>query len=236
MLHPPATTSRPAAAPHWTRGLFALLLGSLCLCGSGCNLLAFPGAMVEQYRRSSTKTVQPEYTGLKGKNWAVVILADRSIQAEHPQLVRYLTPKFCERLTEAQPKIAAAGMVPAERVLRYQYDHPSWVTMPYSALAKELQVNRLIVVEIIEYRLNEPGNQYLWSGLASGTVGVVEADTIVQDDFAFSKTIRVKFPDGESYGPGDMDRATVSTALAQRFLDRSTWLFYPHEEPYYPKY
>lgn len=214
----------------------AALLSATVLFSGGCNIFGFGGAMLESYRRSSTKSVQPEYTGLKGKNWAVVVVADRSIQAELPDIVPWMTGKICERLTKEQPTIIAKGMAPASRVLRYQYDHPSWVTKPHSELAKDLQVDRLIVVEIIEYRLNDPGNQYLWNGLASGTVGVIEAESSLKDEFTFQKSVRVRFPDDENYGPNDFDRAVVATALGQRFLDRVTWLFYTHEEPYYPKY
>jgi hypothetical protein len=214
----------------------ALILPVVAVLAQGCNILGFGGAMIESYRRSSTKTVAAEYKGLQGKNWAVVVIADRSIQAELPDIVPWMTGKICERLTKEQPKIIAAGMVPPERVLRYQYDHPSWISMPHEELAKALTVDRLIVVEIIEYRLNDPGNQYLWSGLAAGTVGVVETESATPDEFAFEKSIRVKFPDEDNYGPTDFDRPTVATRLGGRFLDRVTWLFYSHEEPYYAKY
>jgi hypothetical protein len=215
--------------------MVAALLAFVCA-STGCNILGFGGAMIENYRRSSTKVIKPEYTGLKGKNWAVVVIADRSIQAELPDLVPWMTGKICDRLTKEQPKIVAAGMVPAERILRYQYDHPSWVSMPHGDLAKALTVDRLIIVEIIEYRLNDPGNQYLWSGLAAGSVGVVETESPTPDEFGFEKSVRVKFPDDENYWPNDFDRPTIATALGGRFLDRVTWLFYSHDEPYYPKY
>ncbi len=214
----------------------ALILAATVVFSGGCNIFGFFGAMEESRRRNSTKTIKAEYTGLKGKNWAVVVVADRSIQAELPDIVPWMTGKMCDRLTKEQPNIIAKGMAPANRVLRYQYDHPSWVTKPHGELAKELQVDRLIVIEIIEYRLNDPGNQYLWNGLASGTVGVVEADGSSPDEFAFHKSISVKFPDNDGFGPNDLDRAVVATALGQRFLDRASWLFYQHEEPYYPKY
>lgn len=213
-----------------------VILAGTVLFSNGCNIFGMFGAMEESRRRNSTKTVQAEYVGLKAKNWAVVVIADRSIQAELPDIVPWMTGKICERLVKEQPNIVAKGMTPANKVLKYQYEHPSWVTKPHSELAKDLQVDRLIVVEIIEYRLNDPGNQYLWNGLASGTVGVVEADGTVPDEFSFQKPINVRFPDGESFGPNDFDRAVVATALGQRFLDRVTWLFYKHEEPYYPKY
>lgn len=234
MIKPPHTS---LLAPITVRRLArtAVLLAVLT-CLSGCNIFAFGGAMVESYRRSSTKTVKAEYNGLTGKNWGVIIVADRAVQAEFPELVPWLSGKITERLTKEQSKINAAGMVPAARILRFTGEHPAWVTMPYSELAKELQVDRLIVVEIMEYRLNDPGNQYLWNGHASGTLGVIEAESALPDEFAFEKSIRVRFPDDENYGQNDLSRATVATALGGRFLDRISWVFYSHEEPYYPKY
>jgi hypothetical protein len=209
-----------------------------CLGAAGCQILGFGGALVENYRRSSTKTVAPEYKGLEGKRWAVLVSADRVIQADFPEIVPRMTDAIVGRLAarEQQDKIAAEGYIPAVSVLRFQYENPGWMTLPHGELAKQLKVDRLVLVDVIEYRLNEPGNQYLWSGLATGQVGIVEADGRVADEFAFEKAIRVQFPDKQGYGPQDMPIGAVATTLLNRFVDRVTWLFYSHEEPYYPKY
>jgi hypothetical protein len=214
--------------------LFALLLAALTL--PGCAIAGFGGAMLESYRRSSTRPIDPEYTGLAGKNWAVVVSAPRSIQGEFPDTVAYLTSKITERLVQQQDHVAGAGYIPAPTVLNYQYQHPRWVTMSYSDLAKALGVDRLIYVEIQEYRLNDPGNQYIWAGIATGILGVAEADGPAGDEFAYTKTISVKFPDKTGMGQNDFSHAEVNTVLASRFVDRASWLFYRHEEPYYPKY
>jgi hypothetical protein len=211
--------------------LLAMLIGA-----SGCAIAGFGGAMVESYRRSSTRAVESEYRELAGRNWAVVVAADRAIQGEFPDIVPYLTAKITERLVQQQDEVGAQGYVPADRVLLFQYQNPRWVAMPYSELARALKVDRLIFVELQEYRLNEPGNQYIWSGLATGTVGVVEADGPLPDEFSFSKTISVSFPDKAGVGQNDMSNPVVATALASRFVDRASWLFYTHQEPYYPKY
>lgn len=226
---------RPAAR----RLGLALALGAGLLGTSGCNIVGFGGVMVESYRRNSTKTIEPEYKGLAGKKWAVVVIADRSIQADYPNQVSYLTAQITQKLSDpkqGQDKIGAAGCIPAPTLLQYLYEHPNWVAMRRGALAKQLGVDRLIFVELIEYRLNDPGNQYLWSGLATGTLGVIEADSAVPDEFAFEKQISVKFPDKDGFGPQDMNTSVVTTSLSSRFVDRCAWLFYQHEEPYYPKY
>ncbi len=208
------------------------------LAGAGCNLLGFAGAMVENERRHSTRPVNELYQGLKGKQWAVLVIADRIIQADSPAIVPYLTTKMTERLSDPknQQSIGAAGYIPADRLLKYLYENPRWMSMPRADLAKELGVERLIVVEVMEYRLHDPGNQYLWAGVATGTVGVIEADSKVPDEFSFEKPVKVTFPDKDGYGPNDLPTEAVTTELAHRFVDRVTWMFYLHEEPYYPKY
>ncbi|MFN0133002.1 MAG: hypothetical protein ACKVW3_10830 [Phycisphaerales bacterium] len=214
------------------------IAGGICamagLAASGCNILGFGGAMVESYRRSSTHLVKATYTGLAGKSWAVIVSADRSLMGENPDLVIWTTTKMTERLVQSQKLIAASGFVPAERVLRFQYDNPGWAAKTHGELLKALQCDRLIYVEITEYRLREPGNQYLWDGEATGTVSVYEAEA--SDEAAFDKALQVKFPDKQGYGPNDYPQRAVATILSTRFIDRATWLFYDHQEPYYPDY
>lgn len=202
----------------------------------GCAIVGMGGAMIDSYRRQSTRTIEAEYLGLQGQRWAVVVSANRIIQSDYPQVVPYLSSKITERLLEQQDQLAATGYIPAETVLAFQYENPRWVAMPRGELARQLGVDRLIMVELLEYRLHDPGNQYLWAGVATGTLGIIEADSPVPDEFAFERAIQVSFPDKSSFGPGDIPAQAVATALAGRFVDRTSWLFYRHEEPYYPKY
>lgn len=224
---------RPHSPP-----LAAALLGAafglaLVTQGAGCAGAALFGGMIENHRRNSTHSVEAEYNGLVGKSFAVVVAADRVIIADHPDLVPRLTTNLTDRLAEFA---GASGYVPAERLLTYLYEHPRWVAMPLSDLAKELGVERLVYIDIQEYRLNEPGNEYLWDGVAAAGVGVIEADSVVPDQFAFEREVRVKFPDKSGYGPTDYPGNVVSAALLKRFVDRASWLFYEHQEPYYPEY
>lgn len=234
---------RPPPTPQALRRLraigAAMAAAAALILIPGCSVIGFGGAMIESARRNSTKAVQAEYTGLKGKKWAVVVVADRVIQSEFPDAVVYLTTQITARLSDpegAHKEIGAEGFIPAKTLLSYLYEHPRWIAMPRGALARELGVDRLIVVELIEYRLNDPGNQYLWAGLATGTVGVIEADSAVPDEFAFEKAVSVRFPDKDNFGPNDMSAQVVATALGQRFVDRCSWLFYKHQEKYYPDY
>jgi hypothetical protein len=204
------------------------------LLGSGCGLVGgLVGGVAESYKRSSTHTIESKYRGLEGHSFAVVVLADRVIQADHPEVVAKLTLDISERLaTEA----GSTGYVPGGQVLDYQFNHPRWVTMTTGQLAKEFGVERIVYVDVTEYRLNDPGNQYIWQGVATAMLGVSAADGPLPDEFEFQEQVRVRFPDKDGVGPTDMSRPLVVTALTQRLTDRISWLLYDHEEPYYPDY
>jgi hypothetical protein len=215
--------------------LTGALLAPLAMLATGCSAGAFIGGMAESYRRNSTRTVEAEYRGLEGKNFAVLVTAPAVVQAEFPQLVDRVTTEITARLAENN-QANASGFVPPDRVINWMYNRPNWVARPLGDIAKELGVQRIIYVDITEYRLNDTGNSYLWDGIAAATISVVEADGVLKDDFAFNKAISVKFPDQGGFTQNDIPRAGVNTELTRRLTERSAWLFYTHEEPYYPKY
>jgi len=193
--------------------------------------------MAESYRKDSTKEVEAIYTGLAAKSFAVVVTADRMIEADHPGITDRLAAKISERLSSPTNIPAASGVVPSKQVLRYLYDNPGWPAKSLSDLAAGLgKVDRLIYVQLTEYRLNDPGNAYEWDGVAAGTISVIECDGPSPDDFAFERTISVKFPSKRGLNPDQASASQVTTALSLRFIDRVSWLFYNHQEPYYPEY
>ncbi len=219
-----------------------MLIRALCLL---CLLLtiatlpgcALAGAMAESYQRTSTKPVLAEYTGLEGKSFAVVVSADRGIQAEHQQLVEYLASRLTERLSGPANVPTAGGFVPTQQVTQYQYRTPTWAAKPMDEVGKDLGgVQRIVLLELTEYRLNEPGNQYEWLGSATFSTTVFEVDGASPDEVAFTKIQTVDFPDQKGVAADTVDRRVITTALANRVVDRSSWLFYKHEEPYYPDY
>jgi len=200
----------------------------------GCELV---GGAVENYKRDSTHLIKAEYTGLEGKTFAVVIAADRAIQADHPGLLEFMTKMMTDRLSEHGNVPQPSGYVPADDVLRYLYDNPSWPSKPMTEVAQGLGgVDRIVYVELHEYQLHDPGNLYEWAGVAAGNVSIVEVESPTPDTFAFERTIGVKFPDKKGFGPNEMASNLVTSALASRFVDRTTWLCYDHQEPYYPDY
>jgi peptidoglycan/xylan/chitin deacetylase (PgdA/CDA1 family) len=202
------------------------VLSTWMLAASGCNLLGFVAYAADE---ATPRKVEAMYDGLAEKDFAVVAMTDRMVEADFPGMVPKVIRDVSERLAQ-EPKVNASGYLPADRVMAHLYSHPNWVARPMSELAKELKVQRLVVIEITEYRLNEPGNSYTWAGVAAGTVQVYEADSQLPDDPVFDRMVQVQFPDETNTGENDMAGNVVGTKLVQRFVERTAWLFYRHEE------
>jgi hypothetical protein len=185
--------------------------------------------MASSAERQGSSTIEAEYTGLDGKSYAVVAWADRSTQMQYPALVPSLIQRVDQRLAEGNA-VNATGHVPGDEVTQYLANHPQWVAWPRSRLADELDVDRIVLIEVNEFRTNEPGNEYLWDGLAWATVSVVERGATGSDAEAFRKEISVKFPDARGYGPAEMGRDAVASTLLKRLVDRASWLFFTHTE------
>jgi hypothetical protein len=226
------SSPRPARVAATSIFIFSLSITAL-LALPGCQAFGLFGAMEESRRRNSTRPVEPEYRGLEGKSFAVLVAAPAVLQAEFPNLVDRITFDVSARLAN---EAGASGMVPPRRILDWTYNKPNWVARPLGDVAKDLGVERLVYIDFTEYRLNDKGNSYLWDGAAGANVSVVEADSSLKDDYAFTKGIAVKFPDKGGFSQADVSGPAVNTELSRRLAERIAWLFFLHEEPYYPKY
>jgi hypothetical protein len=210
----------------------AISLLLLALAGSGgCALIGGAAAI---YQENSTKDVPAEFVGLEGKSFAVIVAADRSLQAEHPGLLEAISVRVTERLAASTNVPRAGGFVPAADVLSFQYDNPGWAAQSRQELMDGLgKVDRLIFIDLLDYRLHEPGNLYQWDGVAAGTVVVHGRGS---ESPLFQRNLTVRFPGRSGLGPDDLNRTQVTSALLARFVDRASWLFYNHEEPFKPEY
>lgn len=208
------------------------MAATACLSLSGCIL----APIVENYKRTSTHEVKAQYTKLEDKTFAVVVSAGRGIETEAPGVPDEMLVRISYRLS--QPEVGAAGVLPPRTVVKMLYDRPQWQAMTYQELAKDLLggVERLVFIELEDFRLTDPGNDYEWNGVAAGRVLVVESDGIDPNQIVFEKYISVKFPDKSGWTPQTMQQNLVVSTLLSRFVDRASWLFYDHQEPYYPEY
>lgn len=208
--------------------LAPIILLLACLPLTACGIPAFFGLVAANAERTGDHLEEAEYTDLDGKSFAVIVAADRAIQADHPRIVARLTTKITEDII-ANTK--TTGFVQPAAVLAYQYNNPSWVARAYSEVADEFECDRLIVIDLQEYRLHDLGNSYLWKGQAAATVAVLERDAPLPDDFAYTKFIQVAFPTDQKLDAGQVDRIVITSELSRRLAQRIAWLFYDKDVP-----
>lgn len=206
-----------------------LIIGIIAISSqiSGCIIGSAIGGMAESAKRTGKHEVEAEYTGISEHSFTIVVSADRLLEATNPGITARLTERINNRLIQnANPSFA----IPSSDLLTVLYNTPQWIAMPRGEVAEMLGVERLIVVELTEYTLHEPGNQYVWDGSGSAIVTVFESDSGYPDDPVFEKAIRIKFPDSSGFMRTDIPEAAVTSEISNRLINRISWLFYTHEE------
>jgi hypothetical protein len=107
--------------------------------------------------------------------------------------------------------------------------------MPPGEVAMELDVERVVMIDIYEYRLNPPGNAWLWEGVAAANVTIIESDGIDPDAPAEEFNVSVGFPEDEGISRDMATANDIELGLQKLFVDKVAWLFYDHIEAKYPK-
>lgn len=198
---------------------------------SGCGVGRLIGGMAESARLNSSSTYPAEYTELTDKTWAVLVTAPRSLQAEFSDMVGKLTTAVTNQIASQVEQTGYAGFQPSTAVQRFTYESPRWTSWEYREVSERLSVDRLIIIEVTEMRLSEPGNQYTWDGLIQARLGVVESDSGAPNEFAFTRDFSLRFPDDRGYTSTDMPHEAVREQLYYRLAMRSSWVFQEYETP-----
>jgi len=170
--------------------------------------------------------VPAEYKGLDGQSVAVLVDADLSILFGHPlaQL------EVCQRVTdEIAAHVPGVKVLDAKQVVDFQQRNIYWNTKLPAELARRLGVTRIVLVDLIEYRLHEPGNVHLWKGQVSANVGVIEANSATPNDKAYSTLVSAQYPPDRSADILDSDERTIRLALLDLFARGVVGKFYDHQ-------
>lgn len=237
MNHHTTTTLQTTEATIATRSIATRALATTATIATltaltACVLADAVGGMAESFRLTGTTEFPAEYTGLEDKTWAVVTLAPRGVQAEIPNVITVVTNASTRKLVNAQNlgTLNSAGYQPPDSTLLLQRTNPSFGAWTYDEMAEQLDVERLIVVDIAHLQLYERGNSYLWDGAIAARLGVVEADTGAAD-FAFQKDITIAYPDSSGFNTDDFAESHVVNTLLDRLTNRVAWSFHVHEVP-----
>lgn len=197
----------------------AALLSAAWLTSAGCEVIGFVGDAVD-----SEQDVEftAKYAGLNGKRVAVLIDAPLDAQYEHPRAV----PGLCDLISAGlRESCEGAQILPPNYVVAYQANNVYWHTMDIEDIAKALKVERLVIVDLVEYRLMAPGNSYLWDGVIVGDINVYEADSLDPTAIAFQERLKVRFPPVDGVRRDQYPQTTIEQGLQIKFAQDSVNLF-----------
>lgn len=172
--------------------------------------------------------VKGQYFDLSNRSVAVVVSMSDFAQFNHPVAKEMITREMVRRI---QTNVPGVTMTRPEEILAWQRNNPYWATRPPSMMIEQLEVDRLILVEIGEYRTNEPGDRYVLRGVISASINVVEAEADDPDNFGASFTKTAMYPEpGESkIGRVGDDVKRIETLTQLRFCETAAGLFYDHQ-------
>lgn len=201
--------------------------------GGGCQAANLVGGVMQNYEYSKEIEVLAEYDGLEGKRTAVVVQADMGTLYDHPAVASTIARDVAGRLARDVPDIE---VLHPSVVQRWQYETPHWDALAYGEIAEELNVERVVYIELYEYRLHPPGNRWEWDGACSATVGVIEReeDGYGSDEFAVSYEVSRRFPDERGIDRESATQQQIERGLLSDFIKHTAWLFHDHIEPKYP--
>lgn len=198
---------------------------------SGCQLFSLAGGAAQNFEYQKKIEVLAEYEGLAGKKIAVLVDMDPGLAYEYSGLDFTLADLCARRIAENVPN---ALVVNPKYVIDWQYRTPQWNAMGYGEIAELMGVDRIVHVDLYEYRLNPPGNRFEWEGVIGAYVNVLEADGLDPDIYAATFDVNATFPDDQGVPVDALDGDQVATVLVNRFARDTAWLFYDHIEPKYP--
>lgn len=210
-----------------TEWMLLLIVGTAL---GGCEAAALLGGMAQNYEYQKQVEVLAEYD-LSGKSVAVVVDADMVTLYEFPDLVAHISSGVAARI---QNNVDEVRVLDPRVVLSWQYNTPQWSALPYGDVAEELNVDRVVYINIYEYRLHPPGNRWEWEGVCAADVGIIERGSFAPDSFADQFTVVGRFPTIRGVGRDAANAEQIEVGVLAEFIKRTAWLFHDHLEPKYP--
>jgi len=201
------------------RHALLLLLTPMLMLG-GCEFGAFVAP------REQTFDVKAQYRGLENQSVAVLVAADEYTLFRFPKAPEYTTKAVSGAI---QGTVPGARLTDPKRITEFQKENPWWATLQYSKIAEELGVDRLVIIDLAEYRTREPGNAYIWRGVMSGNIAVIESDSPDPDEIVFTADIAVQFPEEGAVGVLDESDETMQLGMLKLFSRDVSRLFHDHQ-------
>lgn len=192
-----------------------ILLCLLLLCAAamgGCPAVGWMAHAVSEV--APAKTVEAEYTGLANHKVAVLVDADLGILFQHPLAQLEVTERVSQLLAA---NVEGITVIEPRQVVDFQQRNIYWNTASYQDIAQRLGVERLVMIELLDYRLHEPGNVNIWRGLISANVRVAETDSAKPNDAVYATTVTAAYPPKGQIGAVNADQRTIRLGVLDLF-------------------
>ncbi len=214
--------TRPTPPPQRPRPWLLATLAVCCITLPGCMLFA---VMAHDPDRPTAVTAQ--WRGLDGQAVAVIVESNSAVLSLHPTAPGQVRLNVAQRLAANVPDI---DVLPDEAVRRYLEEHRGWMAYPRSRVLADLGVDRLVVIDLFEYQMHEPGNPHVRQGNIAGNINVVSAESTDPDSYAFGQTISTVWPTWNQVGTLQ-DSAVVEAKTLTVFAREAAGLFHDFKRP-----
>lgn len=207
-----------------SRNIRRTLLAGMLLAGllAGCDAARYGMYL---FSEPDKETVKASFPGLEDSSVAVMIYVDEAILFDYPNVRLSLGSQIAATLEEHVPNIRVVSPI---AVSRYQDDNVHWDTGDRTRIARDLKVDYVLVVSLMEYTLRQPGQMNAYQGRIIGEARVFDAS--VPEDRAdvwnTDEPLEVVFPDVARYSPSYLPN--IQRVSEQRFADQLAKQFYTH--------
>lgn len=172
--------------------------------------------------------VEARYRGLEAHRVAVLVAAPDAALARQPDLAAHLatavTSAIARQLPAGRVQIVDPGIS-----IGYQQRNPFWPLQPADVLYESLGADRLLIIDLGDYRLRDPDHNYLWLGMSSAHVSVYEAESSDPANPRFAATITAQYPEDTAIGLVQSQPQTIAAGLNQMLARNIARLFHDHE-------
>ena len=197
----------------------------------GCMVAGLASALASAHEDQKLIEVLPKYTDLEGKSVAVLVDAGMDILYDHPQVLISITGGVSARIGAHVP---GTRILRPDEIIAWQWRTPEWNAMPYGQMAETLGVDRVVFIDLHEYRLNPAGNRWLWEGVCSATIGIIERENADPDSFVDTFLVSGTFPKLSGVDRASASAKQIETGVLAEFIKEAAWLFYTHTRPKHP--
>ena len=194
----------------------SFLLGGLSM--GGCAFAHLAAGMMQNAEYQKRVQKPAEYAGLEGHTVAVLVDVDMTLLYEHPALVQQITGGVTLRIGRDVPDVL---IIPPAQIVDWQWRTPQWNAMSYGEWPEVLGVDRVVYVDIYEYRLNPPGNRWLWEGVCAASVSIVERDSIDPDSLQYTFDVMGTFPNVTGVDRSQASEAQIATGVLAEFIKKT---------------